>query len=367
MNTLVNHDPQPAAADAALARLALASYGTPRDLAAEVFAALAFERGLVHLRLDGWATEVADIERVIDDAVFSVAGSHVRYAVLDLAHAIGCECIAGIRAGHGTVDVRIAAAKPGALEEAHAWVRRAYPPAEPTESTEVPITFWAYGAHGSDAVSRTMAVATWPAIEHNYPGGVRAELGGLMADEFRPSAGGQLLLWYGPPGTGKTHALRALAWSWRSWCDVAYVVDPDALLGERADYLLEVLLDEADDDRWRLLVLEDTGELLTADAKQHAGQGLSRLLNVVDGLVGQGLRVLVLVTTNEPLGRLHEAIARPGRCASRIEFDAFPPAEADAWLARHDAGPDGRAATLAQLYGRLRGDEPAPERVIGFS
>ena len=44
---------------------------------------------------------------------------------------------------------------------------------------------------------------------------------------------------------------------------------------------------------WRLLVLEDTGALLSADARERAGQGLSRFLNVVDGLIGQGLRVLV--------------------------------------------------------------------------
>ena len=41
---------------------------------------------------------------------------------------------------------------------------------------------------------------------------------------------------------------------------------------------------------------EDTGELLSADARERSGQGLSRFLNVVDGLIGQGLRVLVLVT-----------------------------------------------------------------------
>ena len=41
-------------------------------------------------------------------------------------------------------------------------------------------------------------------------------------------------------------------------------------------------------EAWRLLVLEDTGELLTPDAKTVIGQGLSRFLNVVDGLIGQG-------------------------------------------------------------------------------
>ena len=66
--------------------------------------------------------------------------------------------------------------------------------------------------------------------------------------------------------------------------------------------MLDVLLDDDDDDSgWRLLILEDTGELLALDARYQTGQGLSRLLNVVDGLIGQGLRVVVLVTTNEPL------------------------------------------------------------------
>jgi hypothetical protein len=53
-----------------------------------------------------------------------------------------------------------------------------------------------------------------------------------------------------------------------------------------------------------------------ADAKEQAGQGLSRFLNVVDSIIGQGLRVLILVTTNEPLRRLHPAVSRPGRCAA---------------------------------------------------
>ena len=71
---------------------------------------------------------------------------------------------------------------------------------------------------------------------------------------------------------------------------------------------------EDNESKWRILILEDTGELLAADAKAQAGQGLSRLLNVVDGIIGQGLRVLVLVTTNDELHQLHPAVARPGRC-----------------------------------------------------
>ena len=158
-----------------------------------------------------------------------------------------------------------------------------------------------------------------------------------MGEEFSPAVGGRLLLWHGIPGTGKTYALRALGWEWRSWCDFHYVTDPETLLRLEPDLHARRAPERATRttrrDRWRLLILEDTGELLAADAKERTGQGLSRLLNVVDGLIGQGLRVLVLVTTNETLRSLHPAVSRPGRCASQIEFAAFTAEEAAEWLA----------------------------------
>jgi hypothetical protein len=114
--------------------------------------------------------------------------------------------------------------------------------------------------------------------------------------------------------------------------------------------MLEVILDEdGDGGRWRLLVLEDTGELLAADAKQQTGQGLSRLLNVVDGLIGRALRVLVLVTTNEPLQVLHPAVARPGRCAAKIEFRPFGAEEATRWLRERGHPGPSSGGTVASL------------------
>jgi hypothetical protein len=120
--------------------------------------------------------------------------------------------------------------------------------------------------------------------------------------------------------------------------------------------------------RWRLLILEDTGELLATDAKERGGQGMSRLLNVVDGLIGQGLRVLVLMTGNEPLRQLHPAVSRPGRCASLVEFHPFTDGEASAWLTKRGHKSDDPAGrTLADLYGVLNGQVTHRERVIGFA
>jgi len=98
-----------------------------------------------------------------------------------------------------------------------------------------------------------------------------------------------------------------------------------------------------------------------------SARGLSRFLNVVDGLIGQGLRVLVLVTTNEEIGTLHPAVARPGRSAANIAFPPLTREEAKAWLERH--GVDSAAPsppTLASLYALLEGREAADTRVVGF-
>jgi len=97
------------------------------------------------------------------------------------------------------------------------------------------------------------------------------------------------------------------------------------------------------------------------------GQGLSRFLNVVDGLIGQGLRVLVLVTTNEPIRRLHPAVARPGRSAANVEFQPLTAEEANAWLEGHERDERVTAdTTIAELYARLEGLDPGETRLVGF-
>ena len=99
-------------------------------------------------------------------------------------------------------------------------------------------------------------------------------------------------------------------------------------------------------------------EMLSADAKVQAGQGLSRLLNVVDGLIGQGLRILVMITTNEDVGALHPAVSRAGRCALAHDFDRLPADDANAWLSAHGAmARVTRPTTIADLYAIRDGRE----------
>jgi hypothetical protein len=271
--------------------------------------------------------------------------------------------------GYGEVAVEVGARTRAAATAAAAGLREALAVEREVESGRVSVAFWMNGQSGPDVRHRDVDAPLFEEIAANYEAGVRAELERLMS--LREPERGRLILWRGAPGTGKSHALRALARAWSDWCTAHFVMDPEELFGRGGSYMLEVLTwSGGGEGRWRLVALEDTGELIAADARAVAGQSLSRLLNVTDGILGQGTRTLVLITTNEPVGRLHPATRRPGRCLADIEFKALSVAEANAWLAAR--GRERRVdspATLAELFGEADGDAPtrAATRPFGFA
>lgn len=241
--------------------------------------------------------------------------------------------------------------------------------------------FWYQGKSRINRRVRNLTCPTWDKVKKNYPGNYE-KLNTLMKMK-NPFEQGQIILWHGVPGTGKTFALRALFQEWdRIHVDV--VVDPERFFND-AEYLHEVIFsidtdeDEDDPGEWELktiakrtkeikprnkgilLVLEDAADYILASSRGPKSAPIGRLLNLTDGLIGQGIKLMVLITTNEKLGTIDPAVSRPGRCLQVLEFPKFTQEQSRKWLTDQKAFEkvgDGSAGTLADLYAKKHGFDP---------
>lgn len=257
---------------------------------------------------------------------------------------------------------------------------------------------WVNFSHLSgDRIVRTpqfLKCPSWEEVRANYAAGVQGEIERLIGLE-KPWSRGRLVIWHGAPGTGKTFAIRALMMKWKDRFDFLVVTDPERLAADPG-YFLKVAgrpqqgprrpwEDEGSEAGERppeaarkrvVFILEDTADLILQESRSAHFDKIGKLLNMTDGLFGQGREDLFLLTFNEEVDRIDPAFLRPGRCVANVEFPKFRPSEAAAWLqSRGCAGsPPAGEMTLAEMYARVLGESgegaapaPARGRKLGFA
>lgn len=222
-------------------------------------------------------------------------------------------------------------------EETQRWVAALssmLPPIpESLDEERLAVDFWAQHPMSGGASARTRYIVApgYDEIASNYPPEVHAQVEQVMNLQ-QPDGLGKLMLFHGPPGTGKTRSILSLFRAWDAWCDLSVVTDPERLAGD-ATYLNDLLFSVSNDKNWLLLVIEDGDTFVNVDSRESKGESIGRLLNVADGIMGQGLNVLTLISTNVKVEKLNDAMSRPGRCMANIYFRPFTAGESLDWLA----------------------------------
>jgi len=244
----------------------------------------------------------------------------------------------------------------------------------------VPTAFWHATASGADCYIKNISCPTIAEISSNYPS-IEEELNWLI-NLSKPEESGKIILWTGVPGSGKTSCARALA---REWCykldaTVEVVLDPEVLLGS-ASYMRSVLLSDEKADKarrlaksrkkgltqvdqqpLRIIIVEDSANLFSDGCRTNLG--FNRLLNLTDGLIGQGLRCVFLLTANEEIDKIDDAIIRPGRCIQHLEFPLLTENESNTWLKNKGSSVRvDQSTSLASLYA-LKLERKVPEQLV---
>jgi hypothetical protein len=198
-------------------------------------------------------------------------------------------------------------------------------------------------------------------LELNY-GKDFIKLHDIMIERLNTPDDKGIIVLYGEHGTGKTTYIRALT---------KLIIDKDVLFipPSMAEMLSEPsIIPFLMEHRNSILIIED-GEQVIGDRRGKASSaGVSNILNLTDGLLGDCLKIQVITTCNIPREKIDPALLRRGRLICEHRFDKLSIADTNILLNHLKKGVTSNIPlTLADIY-NIDVDanrSPDPE-LIGF-
>lgn len=173
-----------------------------------------------------------------------------------------------------------------------------------------------------------------------------------------------LVILHGEPGTGKTFILRNLAQTNPE--KKFYFMDKSTFEYISSDTLINFLFSNSVKDS--IFVLEDC-EILLSDRMNTGNHLLSTILNLSDGILGDGLNIKFICTFNADINKLDKAILRKGRLKYKYEFKALTPEKTQELAAELGKEiPEGESLTVGDIYNweEENGAEHGKAKRIGF-
>jgi hypothetical protein len=133
-----------------------------------------------------------------------------------------------------------------------------------------------------------------------------------IISELRKKGQSGLYLFHGAPGTGKTTYIRHLIHQMRK---KVIFLPPGMLPATEGPAMSKFLIGNTD----TVFIMEDAEEMLVS-RDQARNSGMSTLLNLTDGLMGQALGIQFIATFNTDRNRIDKALLRNGRLRMMYEF-----------------------------------------------
>lgn len=195
-----------------------------------------------------------------------------------------------------------------------------------------------------------------------------------LIERFRIDSKG-LVLFHGDPGTGKTFYIRSLIKDLIQLGRTIIYLPPnmvDHMVNpEMMSFISSTVLQQAEDGKSCVLLLEDAEPLLVSRKVEGRSNGITNLLNVTDGLLNDMLSVQVIATFNTDLSNIDEALLRPERLIARKEFKKLSLDDSKKLGSLLGLEVD-KESTLAEIYSRNHSKEilvheyDSEKKKIGF-
>lgn len=150
-------------------------------------------------------------------------------------------------------------------------------------------------------------------LEYNYGSSFMPVHEKILKTLNKNKANGLVLL-HGEPGTGKTHYLKYLASKIKD--KKVMFVPPYLVDFITSPEMTPFLIDNSDS----ILFIEDA-ERVIADRDTNGANGVSNILNLTDGILGDILNIQIVATFNMDRKKIDTALLRKGRLIAEHKFD----------------------------------------------